>query len=538
MRAIEFRNNKRNGAVKAFLTVLLGVAGLMLWLTACAPNEPFDPLSVANSRPVVKMSIAAVNPEQELRPTSYYERRFSWYGSDQDGWVEEYFVSIRTEADVPAPWIATTNTDTVMSFVTDDEGNAEATFFLVCRDDRGALSDTLEQHIPLRNFQPALRFQSDFEPLRNMQREITNPGTVDADTTYWNWGAGFFRCFALDLDGAATMDAFYRYTFAEDDPAEVYDEGDLLADPEINWVRVPFSLAGEIKEFELFVKDIRPGQVTLTIAVADEAGAEDRLQFSWEVRAPKSNILYVATAPSSISRAFYEELMDERFGEGNWDTYDFWFGFPEHAFILLESIRQFEAVIWTDGGVTGNTLTRAASAGGVLESYLLPQGGEQAGKLVMISKGLIGASLPSSFLQNIMGLNPSGNNAPELSLLSGKQALGTPLGDPLALPDLTSAASAARGIGLKLLDEDTTAGTAWGAAEVIYRMEECSTLRGSCYNGRPPNDPIVGVRRPTRAHTTEAKVVGLSMQLEYFERTEAIAALMAVLDTEMGVSRP
>jgi len=185
------------------------VASLALvWLAGCAPNEPFDPESVSNHAPVVSMSVI-VPDDGELNPTSYYDRRFNWYGSDQDGWVQEYYVSIRFDETVPALWDTTTKTDTTMTFVTDDEGNAEATFYLVCRDDRGALSDTLVQYIPLRNFPPVINFQSDFEPLKNMQREITAPGGAPADTLYWNWGASNFRFFALDPDGAETMDDFY-----------------------------------------------------------------------------------------------------------------------------------------------------------------------------------------------------------------------------------------------------------------------------------------------------------------------------------------
>ena len=81
----------------------LVAAGALIWLAGCAANDPFDPDSVLNHAPVVKMSVSA--PEGgELNPTSYFQRKFSWYGSDQDGWVQEYYVSIRTDAAVPAPW--------------------------------------------------------------------------------------------------------------------------------------------------------------------------------------------------------------------------------------------------------------------------------------------------------------------------------------------------------------------------------------------------------------------------------------------------
>jgi len=513
--------------------LLTGFVGLALWLGACAPNDPFDPLSVENKPPVMRMSIEPVDPGQELRPTSYYERRFTWYGSDQDGWVQEYYVSIRTEAAVPAPWVTTTRTDTTMSFVTDENGDAQATFYLVCQDDRGALSDTLVKYIPLRNSPPAVGFQSDYEPLRNMQREITNPGTAAADTSFWNWGPTYFRFFALDPDGAATMDTFYQYTFAVPDPTESYDQDDPQADPLTTWVRVPYGSQEEIKEFELFVTGVEPGSATLTVIVTDEAGAVDREVFQWEVRAPRSNIMYVPDNTSTAGKELYYGLMDDRFGADNWDFYDFWFGFPEHPFVLLETFRLFDAVIWTDGGGTSDNLTRAAGRGGVLESYVSPTDGTTPGKLLQVSRVLTGGTsgLPPAYIQNVLGISPSGEPAPTLNLPAGKQA--QPEIVP-GLPVITSASPLAKGIGLKPLDDSVTESTDLGPTESLYRMEYC---RG-CYNNRPPYDPIMAIRRPVRTVSALAQVVGISMQLEYFDRAEALAALVEVLDTEMGVPTP
>ncbi len=517
----------------ALPVIMGGMLGLVLWLGACAPNEPFDPLSIANKQPVVRMSVVPVNPDNELRATSYFERYFNWYGSDQDGWVKEYLVSIRTEPDVPAPWITTTRTDTTMTFVTDDLGNAQATFFLMCRDDRGALSDTLIKHIPLKNFPPAVVFQSDFDPLKNMQREITGAGTAQADTTFWNWGTGFFRFFASDLDGAATMDDFYRYTFSDVEPTETYDRDDPLADPLTTWVRVPFSQAGEIKAFELFVSGAEPGQVTLTVSVSDEAGADTRLPYTWEVRAPKSNILYVPDNTSSLGKELYFNLMDDRYGAGNWDSYDFWFGFPEHPFILLETMRLFDAVIWTDGGANSNSLVRATAPRGVLESYVAPTDDATPGKLLLVSKVLTGGSsdLSPAFIRNVLGLSSLGAPFPTLSLPAGKQARGM----QAPLVTMTSAVSLAKGIGLSPLDEESGIDqTPMGLAEILYRMEPCNR----CYNQRPPIDPIMAIRRPARTVTPFAQVVGFSMQLEYFNRAEVLDALNVILDTEMGVLTP
>ena len=131
----------------------------------------------------------------------------------------------------------------------DDEGSADATFLVACRDNRGAYSDTVIQFIPVQEFPAGRELLSDFDPLPNMQREfrdadgnVTEDGSAAADTVYWNWGAMNFRLFAYDIDGLETMDPFFRYTLAEGDPEEIYDRVDPRADPETTWVRVPFRL--------------------------------------------------------------------------------------------------------------------------------------------------------------------------------------------------------------------------------------------------------------------------------------------------------
>lgn len=496
--------------------VLALAASVATWFGGCAPNEPFDPLTVANHPPVMRMSVASA-VGGVLSPTSYFDRHFSWYGSDDDGWVREYYVSIRNDSSIAAPWDTTTSTDTTMTFFTNADGTAEATFYLVCRDDRGALSDTLVQYIPLRNFPPVINFQSDFDPRRNLQLDVAGP-----DTVLWNWGAANFRFFALDLDGAETMDSFYRYTVSPTEPTLTYDEGDPLADPVTTWVRVPFPTNDEIREFEIFLSGVPAGPAVLTVSVVDEAAADTRFTYSWEVRQPRSNILYVRDNTSGIGRTLYESLMDSRFGAGNWDTYNFWIGFPDNPFVLLASMREFEAVLWTGGDGISDVLRTASARDGALESYVNPVDGSVPGKLLMVSKVLTGSQtrLSATFIQNVIGVSPTGDPAPALDMIAGRQALG----QVSALPAITSITSAGKGIGLRILPD----------TEILYRMEFCR----SCYNRRPPYDPVMAVRRPARDIAPWAAAVGFSMQLEYFDNTEVMAALNAVFDSELGVLSP
>ncbi len=138
------------------LTLMLSVVIFSNWLAGCTANEPFDPNSLENQPPVARLFVEGSQEGEDLNPTSYFQRTFNWSGTDRDGWVEEFYVSIRTDGDNPAPWDTTTATDTTMTFITDENGEAEATFLLACRDNRGAYSDTISQFVPLKNFPPVV----------------------------------------------------------------------------------------------------------------------------------------------------------------------------------------------------------------------------------------------------------------------------------------------------------------------------------------------------------------------------------------------
>ena len=511
------------GPVSALVLAVAGAGAL--WLAGCAANDPFDPDSVPNARPVASMFATPVDSGGGLNPTSYYRRTFHWSGTDRDGWVTEYYVSVRTESDVPAPWDTTTRTDTTMSFVTDIAGEAEATFLLACRDDRGALSDTVVQFFPLKNSPPAVNFQVDFEPLSNMQRQVT--GGAVPDTVYWNFGICNFRLFAFDLDGADTMDPFYRYTLADGDPELTWDQGDPAADPELGWVRVPFASPGDIKEFEIQLMGVAPGARTLTVSVTDEGFSDTRLLYSWEVREPAGPVLWVPDITPTAGRTFFREMLDATLGAGRWDSYEFLYGFPDRAWVLLESMRLFDAVIWSDGGTTSPTLKTAAARDGVLQQYVIPTGGQPAGRLMLVSRGITGneTGLSPAFIQTVLKLSPSAEPATPLRNFSGLQVLG----DGSWLPPMACTSNFAQAIGLK-----TLAGSQW-----VCRFEECCD-RGCFGSTRPvvPCDPIVVARWPLRATDPLARVVSAGLQPEYFVRGEAIATFGALLTVEMGVAAP
>ena len=508
----------------AALLGALITAGCAIWLAGCAGNDPFDPSSVDNRPPTVKFFVGPVDPGGDLNPTSYFERHFSWSGTDADGWVTEFYVSIREHGDEPAPWVTTARTDTTMTFVTGEDGTSEATFYIACRDNRGALSDTLVQFVPLRNFPPVVNFQSDFDPLVNMQREFVTAGEAVVDTTYWNWGVCNFRLFVIDLDGARTMEDHFTYTLADGDPGAVYDHDDPLADPNTAWIRQPFpDLVSEVRLFEVSIGNAAPGQRTLRVRVADEAAGEAEFTYGWEVREPRGSAIYVFDNTSTVGRTFYRGFMDEYFGPGGWDVYDFWYGFPDRASILLENLRKFDLVIWTDGGSNSNILVNAAARDGTLQMYVQGSGGADPGKLLLITKAVCGGGsrLPVVFIQGVLGISPTPAPPAAFGGIAGKQALGL---FP-ELPAVTAVGTGEVGIGLVPLS----------GTEELYRMEYCEDCYGDPRRPRPPYDPVVAVRRPARS-LGAASVVTVGLMLDQFDDAEVRAVLAALLEEEMGVT--
>lgn len=531
--------NGRELMMGAVLLALTGVAALA-WMAGCAPNDPFDPESLANKPPTIAFYVSPQDTSGNVEPISYSERSFHWSGTDPDGWVVEYYVSIDTSDVLEAPWDTTTSTDTTMTFVPDDEGSADATFKVACRDNRGAYSDTVIQFIPVRNFPPVVELLSDFDPLSNMQREfrdadgnVIEDGSAAADTVFWNWGAMNFRLLAYDIDGLETLDPFFLYTLAEGDPEEIYDRVDPRADPETTWVRVPFLPGNEESvRIELFMESVVPGTPrTLSISVSDRVGSTTVFQYSWEVRTPRGSVLYIPDSSASRTRNFYRDYLDGRFGEGQWDMYTFWKGWPDVDFVLLESMRKFGLVLWTDSGAASNNIREASALNGVLPQYLDSPVDLGPKKILMISRILTGSGsgLSNPFRENILGINI--NALPEAALImpAGPQALGL---QPY-LPDMTSTRGSSNGgVGLELKLDNSGMLT----SEFLYQMEEC----GECYGDprRPaiPPDPHVGVRNPLRSVDPLADIVGISLQLDDFEPTEVYQALDAILEFELGVS--
>ena len=117
-------------------------------------------------------------------------------------------------------------------------------------------------------------------------------------------------------------------------------------------------------------------------------------------------MLLVPDNYGSLVNNLYRPFLDEYLGADGYDIYDFWYGYPDNPAVLLASLRQFDVVLWLGGGSTSSILNRAAARGGVLEQYLLPVDGSDAGRLMIVSRALTGGSstLPNYFRQTILGV--------------------------------------------------------------------------------------------------------------------------------------
>jgi hypothetical protein len=332
------------------------------------------------------------------------------------------------------------------------------------------MSDTVVQFVPLQNFPPAVGFVSGFEPLRNLQREFVYEGEAVVDTIYWNYGITNFRLFAIDLDGTATMDSFYLYTLSDIEPAEVRDHDDPLADAEVDWIRTPFPDDEAVRRFEVYLEGVAAGERTLTVSVGDEADAETRFTYPWTVRAPEGEVLFIPDSTPPVTRQFHADFADGYFGVDGWGTLEFWIGFPDDPRVLLETLRLFSAVVWFDGGGTSQVFEEAADRDGPLQNYVDPPDGAAPGRLLVISAAVCGGAsgLPNPFIQQVLGISPTGSPQSALEFQPGHTALGL---QP-HLPTMTAASTLAWGIGMNPLS----------GTEALYQMESCQR----CYTNRPP----------------------------------------------------
>jgi len=496
------------------LLSLLVAAGLV----SCA-NEPFDPQNWENRRPVADIWVLPAEPDS-LKPTTYNQASFHWSGTDVDGFVTGFHVSITQLGTPPSDWIFTTRQETTATYRTDENGRTFPTLYVVAEDDRGALSDTVSVTFPLVNFPPVLEFAEDFVPARQ------------------TFSAASFEFFGFDLDGDETLLPWVEYRYAGSDPEVVFEIGDTLADPSVGWVQ----LAKPPTRFTMVLRDIPPGdpaadyQQTLYVRILDEAGGVDVLEHAWQVFPVVGDVLLVDDAPVTASLAsrdsFYRDALDTLLPDAHslWDISE---GMPERESDIRLTLEPFRLLIWYTGNSESANLLRAQS---ILEDFVTGDldpdtPGVQSGQLFLETSNAVGAAsnLGSGFRSEILGLEKNSDPRSAFRITSTDlNALGGVLDIDPQVGDLPSIGSAGKnyldgpGFFFGLYGFILTAGTA-----ELYRFEEYDYL-----HDRRPVSPILASRRPD---TGIARTVVIGFPLEFANaKGNAIEALGLILQEHMG----
>jgi len=511
--------NSQNMLQSRRFHLLLSLA-LALAAASCA-NEPFDPESWQNVPPTASIWVLPAQPDT-LKPTTYNQASFHWAGTDVDGFVVGYHVSIAPVGEPPVDWIFTTSEETTATYRTDANGRAFPTLYVVAQDDRGALSDTVSVTFPLVNFPPVLEFGDGFVPARQ------------------TFSAASFDFFGFDLDGDETLLPWVEYRFAGSDPDSVFDLGDSLADPSVGWVRV----AKNPTHFSMVLRNIPPGDPasdhlqTLYVRILDEAGGVSTLQHSWQVFPVVGDVLLVDDAPTTASLAsrdsFYRDALEILLPGAHsvWDISD---GMPDRESDIRLTLEPFRVLIWYTGSAESANLLRAQS---ILTDFITGDldpttPGTQSGRLILETSNAVGAAsnLGSGFRSNILGLEKNSDPRSSFRITSNDlRALGDTLDVEPQLPGLPVLGSA----GQNYLGG---AGFFFSLYGFILRPQAAELYRFESYDylhDRRPTTPILASRRPD---TGLAEVIVLGFPLEFANaRGDAVQALGILLRDHLGHS--
>ena len=482
---------------------LLGVLALF----ACT-NDPFDPDSVPNERPVARIF---VDPADSLAVTSYNGARFAWSGSDADGFVVGFWVSITTDRAPDAPWVFTVSDDSVATWTTNEDGTVSPTLHVVAVDDRGALSDTARVAFPLVNTPPVLEFGEEFEPPATSIR------------------AADFDFFTFDSDGDDTLLPIVEYRYDGSDPGVTFAVDDTLADATVGWVAIPRTRRG----FRLRLRDLPGGDPanenaqTVYVRVRDIAGASTVLDYTWTVPEVRGSVLLVDDDPqTSISReAFFEGAMDAHFGD-QWTTIESTSlqGEPE---VLAASIEPFDTIIWYVGRQTrGQNLNERRE----LVTNFVNGGGKFYLDFQYAGTSQETSLLDNSFRVNVLGVAQNPIEGIILGPLDVANQIGPFLdiqSESPSLPDLLYLPASGTFFGVQCM----------GLTDEVAPLYQFELARWIEDPNRSrligPTEPVVGVRKPS---TGEAQVVTMTFQIELtLDPAIAQQVLRSIWSDVMGI---
>ena len=269
----------------------------MLTILSC--QRKFDKIS--NTEPDTLISPESINLWGDNRLNSVVF--LSWFGTDVDGYVEKFEISLDNQN-----WVTTTSNDSTFSFTLDSGSDTTDIDFYVRSIDNEGLTDPTPAHlkVPLKNTPPVVFFNANGFP-----QDTTNIVTT------FTWGA-------TDVDGSETITKAYLKA----------NQGDWLEiainEKMISLVPVDVSQNGEVEANLYYGTNSNPVQNRLKglmlgdtnhfyLKVVDFANAESELDTSSVVyiKPKTSETLYLSALPDEPTEIYKQAIAPAV------NTYDF-----------------------------------------------------------------------------------------------------------------------------------------------------------------------------------------------------------------------
>ena len=498
---------------------LLGATVVGSSLVSCA-NDPFDPESLDNTPPQARIFVGGSGGE--LQATSYNGATFHWSGTDNDGLVVGFHVSIAPDGEAPTDWIFTTRDETTATYATDINGEAVPRLWVVAEDNRGALSDTVSTAFPLVNFPPVLEFAVDFDPVAQ------------------SFSAATFELFGFDLDGDETLLPVVDYRFEGSDPSILQESGEPGADPSVGWVRRP----RDRRRFNLDLRGVPAGdpddefRQTVYVRLVDEAGATSDFSYTWQVFEVRGEVLLIDDNAIAAGRdQFYIDVMNAHLGDA-WNLFAAT-SLPTDPDDQWLTLSPFRTIVWYSQPVSPSP--RLAAAQDVLTRFITADldpetPGLQQGRLYLEYQlaGATTGGLSTAFKTGV--LHVGGTPFPRNQIVRVSEvaaAIGPTLEinsqDP-SLPDLVHDPLTASGtyFGLWGMSLGADAVPLWNFEQAEWGGRSDPTCR------IPGCEPTVALRWPVNGL---ARVVTVAFQIDYADASgNAREAVRAILRDHLGVA--
>jgi len=314
------------------LALVLGVASVV----SCEEGSP-----LANNPPDTRIFVDAINLDSTNRLNTVV--RLHWLGTDRDGYVEGYEISINDRE-----WAYTTATDSVFRFelgATNDpngviDSTADILFQVRAIDNLGARDESPDMLlVPIKNTKPTARFDS----------VLTLPDTVSiVGSVSWN---------VSDIDGEETLDSVY--VRINDGPWRTFvPTVDFLTFQPVD-ATLPGSQSAELFTGSEATRQAEPlpglvvdGENYLYLRTRDISGSFSEVDTlgPFYLQGRSSDFLVVAEHGDEAAIDRYRELLDATLDSYDWyDLQNRLPNFWEPTFSLF--LRSYDRVFWFSDGV-------------------------------------------------------------------------------------------------------------------------------------------------------------------------------------------